>query len=108
MKPPRKKRVRRIQIELAFYRRQVQELELRLKRLKLLKEQQPFNTTLCFNDEDGTSVWNGIAERQLKERLRAQKQQKELVDSQAELIKLETDLRKLLEKSRTRSKVSED
>ncbi|KAG7378395.1 hypothetical protein PHYPSEUDO_010147 [Phytophthora pseudosyringae] len=72
-----KKRVRRIHIELSFYRQQVQELELQLKRLELHKAQS------------GTP---------LKQRLRAEEQHKELCEKHAIVAKLSTELLKLLEK----------
>ncbi|KAL3660784.1 hypothetical protein V7S43_014186 [Phytophthora oleae] len=114
--PPKtcgKKRVRRIQIELPFLRQQVRDLELKLKRLKLHSAQavdtvnvepkslEPvLNTNLVENgsDPNQNSVWNNIAERQLKERLRAKQQQTQLKQTHVDLLDMSVELQKLLKK----------
>ncbi|GMF28391.1 unnamed protein product [Phytophthora lilii] len=103
-----KKRVRRIQIELPFYRQQVQALELKLERLKLQKhvtsslQQRPEDPRGISSLVDAASVstWNAIAERQFKERLRAETKQTELKAAHVELAQLLPELLKLLEKCR--------
>ncbi|KAG1697936.1 hypothetical protein DVH05_015420 [Phytophthora capsici] len=103
--PPRscgKKRVRRIQIELPFLRQQVRDLELKLKRLKLHNAQTvdivkvESRTLQTTNGSD--SVWNGFAERQLKERLRVEQQHKRLQQTHQELLGVSMELQKLLKK----------
>ncbi|KAL4088245.1 hypothetical protein PRIC1_012670 [Phytophthora ramorum] len=108
-----KKRVRRIHVELSLHRQQVQELELKLKRLKLQKSQSVAmeHQDTCRDQlrttagSEAVSVWNAIAERQFQERLRAQSQQKRLRDTQTQLTQFSTELLKLLEKCGSREKL---
>ncbi|ETP39765.1 hypothetical protein F442_12797 [Phytophthora nicotianae P10297] len=96
---PRKKRVRRIQAELPLYRQQVHDLELQLTRYKLKSTktaQLKSEDGRCNTQNGGGSLWNEVAERQLKERLRAERQQAELKESYNEFIQCSTELRKLL------------
>ncbi|KAL3670607.1 hypothetical protein V7S43_003799 [Phytophthora oleae] len=92
-----KKRVRRIQLELTLFRSQVEELELKRKRLKL--QQASGNSPALLDDIGTTSVWNAIAERQLRERLRAEKHTTELQASYKGLVDFSTDIQKLLRRS---------
>ncbi|GMF36486.1 unnamed protein product [Phytophthora fragariaefolia] len=108
-KPRGRKRVRRIQVELAFFRDQARELELKLKRLKLQSKSStvkpglpspPSVQNLVQNRSgvDQISVWNGTAERQFKERLRVERQQQQLKQTHAELLDVSLELQKLLRK----------
>ncbi|OWZ01545.1 hypothetical protein PHMEG_00027041 [Phytophthora megakarya] len=123
-KSGKKKRVRRIQIELPILRQQVQELELKLTRLQLQKasktcQQQDGKKYSCttegatsrrlhlqkasktFQQQDGkkySSVWNSVAERQLKERLRVEQQQLGLKDSCKQWMQYSTELQELFTK----------
>ncbi|KAG6613754.1 uncharacterized protein IUM83_18538 [Phytophthora cinnamomi] len=101
----KKKRVRRIQKELPLWRQQVAELELQLARCKLKrrhengdsKEMGPHKKghKIC---DDSLSVWNNIAERQLRERLRVEQQQLKLEKSCSEAARVSLELHKLMHK----------
>jgi CRISPR/Cas system-associated endoribonuclease Cas2 len=105
-----KKRVRRIQLDLLFFRSHAKELELQLKRLKLQRSSSKAIGTEVLSPRSVQqlaeksparsqhSVWNGIAERQLKERLRAERQRKELEDEREDLRDLAMALQKLLQR----------
>ncbi|KAG6582980.1 uncharacterized protein IUM83_06173 [Phytophthora cinnamomi] len=111
-KPRDRKRVRRMQVELPFFRHQVHELEFKLKRLKLQRVSpvagsvktelhSPRSVQILVQKgsaADQNSVWNGIAERQLKERLRAEQQQQQLKQTHVELLGLSVELQTLLRK----------
>lgn len=102
-----KKRIRRIQLELSFFRHQVRDLELQLKRIKLqnssprseLKSLESVqNLVGKGSGADQNSVWNGIAERQLKERLRVEEQRQQLKQTHVESSNMSMELQKLLRK----------
>ncbi|KAG2859581.1 hypothetical protein PC113_g8803 [Phytophthora cactorum] len=70
-------------------KKRVRDLELKLKRLKLQNSSvvgvtkselkpPPLEQNLVRREADQNSVWNGFAERQLKERLRVEQQQQKL------------------------------
>ncbi|KAG7395772.1 hypothetical protein PHYBOEH_003207 [Phytophthora boehmeriae] len=87
-----KKRVRRIHLELSHFRDQVQNLELNLKRLKLKKLSPQTNRQDA--EKCSLPVWNDIAQRQLKERLRVEQKNEELRQSYAGVAQFSTELAK--------------
>ncbi|POM61873.1 hypothetical protein PHPALM_29048 [Phytophthora palmivora] len=91
-----KKRVRRIQKELPILRQEVQELELKLTRLQFqaTSKQRTNTNDLNQKSQDG-NLWNCIAERQLKERLRVEQEQLELKDLCNEVSKYSSELQTL-------------
>ncbi|OWZ12565.1 hypothetical protein PHMEG_00014247 [Phytophthora megakarya] len=94
-----KKRVRRIQRELPILRQQVQELELKLTRLQF--QNTSSNGNLANKQNQVTQkgfLWNLIAERQLKERLRVEQQQIGLKDLCKELRQYSSELQILFTK----------
>ncbi|KAG7382654.1 hypothetical protein PHYBOEH_010399 [Phytophthora boehmeriae] len=94
-----RKRVRRIELEIPFFQCQVRDLKLKLKRIKLQRASPAVQRPNCAAfDRPETRVWDGIAERQLKERLRAERQQQELKNRRLELVKWAAELHKLLHK----------
>ncbi|KAH7459590.1 uncharacterized protein KRP23_15149 [Phytophthora ramorum] len=102
-KPSGSKRVRRVHRELPLYRQQVDELQLKVKRLKLQKTSP--NVQHNWTDQIRTtssstcsSVWNDIAEGQLKERLRAEQQNEELKMSYSQLIEFSDGLQKFFQR----------
>ncbi|KAK1935822.1 hypothetical protein P3T76_010516 [Phytophthora citrophthora] len=101
-KRSRKKRVRRIQLELALFHSQVEELELKLKRLKLQKA----SGIALFDAIRTTSAWNAIAERQLKERVRVEQRNSELRVSYKGLMGVSTEIQKLLDRIEDSTEVS--
>ncbi|KAK1935816.1 hypothetical protein P3T76_010510 [Phytophthora citrophthora] len=105
-----KRRVRRIQVELPLLRQHVQELEVQLKRKQLQQLQVSPPHPQCNISEHKTqhasSLWNNVAEGQLKERLRVEREQlaltgfcKELVDYSAEMQRLFTKFEEIQEET---------
>ncbi|KAG7379342.1 hypothetical protein PHYBOEH_011959 [Phytophthora boehmeriae] len=104
VKPRLKKR--RVQVEIPLFRQQVEQLELQLSRLEVQKTLQlkfprkrTKNRQIPQCKAGVSSVWGGIAERQFKERLRAELEQKTLKSAESELVALSLELQKLLQKS---------
>ncbi|KAJ8524774.1 hypothetical protein ON010_g16342 [Phytophthora cinnamomi] len=94
----KKKRVRREVRELKYLREQAHILELRLAQLK---KRAPAHSGLSpalptSHDASAQSIWEGIAERQLEERLCVEKAQRELSAACAGTAKLVLDLTKQL------------
>ncbi|KAL4150976.1 hypothetical protein PRNP1_010362 [Phytophthora ramorum] len=103
-----KKRVRRIQVELPFFRHQVRDLELKVKRLKLQSSSSAGVISSAQNLDRGVlktdqkSLWNGIAERQLKERVCVEQQRQQLKEAHVELRNMSVEMFKLLQKCDSR------
>ncbi|KAG7378394.1 hypothetical protein PHYPSEUDO_010146 [Phytophthora pseudosyringae] len=100
-----KKRVRRIQVELPLLRQQVQGLELKLKRLQLQNVSTPAIAQSRYKCTNGqiqvaqvSNLWNQVAERQLKERLRVEQRQLNLKESCKEFVLYSSELHKLFAK----------
>ncbi|RLN88195.1 hypothetical protein BBJ28_00014569 [Nothophytophthora sp. Chile5] len=96
--PRPKKRVRRQQLELRYLRELAGKLEHRLDQMKRHRSKSkveqrggasdPAAYRCRFEGRKSTSVWEGIADRQFKDRMRAEKQNHELkmaVDAQIKL-----------------------
>ncbi|KAL4088252.1 hypothetical protein PRIC1_012676 [Phytophthora ramorum] len=95
--PPKKKRIRRQKLELDYLRELVGKLEQQMTQLQLSKcsplalEEETVKNSL-------PSVWKGIAERQQKERARAEDKNQKLRVSLEGQLKLAAKLERLLRK----------
>ncbi|ETP39777.1 hypothetical protein F442_12790 [Phytophthora nicotianae P10297] len=98
--PPKqkKKRVRRETREIKYLREQARKLELRLEQIqKRVPANRDSNSIVCANYKTARlSVWESIAERQLKERLHGELMQKELRAACSVQAKLVQELKKQL------------
>ncbi|KAI9990546.1 hypothetical protein PInf_018100 [Phytophthora infestans] len=95
---PKKKRVRRETREINYLREQTRILELRLERLqKRVPTNRNSSSILCANHKSARpSVWESIAERQLKERFKGELVQKDLRAACSVQAKLLQELKKQL------------
>ncbi|POM68712.1 Hypothetical protein PHPALM_15093, partial [Phytophthora palmivora] len=92
---PKKKRVRRQKLELEYLRKLVVNLEGQMSELKA---KQPNGCNQAEVKFKGSSTWKGIAERQLKERVRVEEKNQQLRSSLEGQLKLAMKLESLLRK----------
>ncbi|GMF23128.1 unnamed protein product [Phytophthora lilii] len=92
---PKKKRIRRQKLELDYLRKLVGKLE---DEMAQLKAKQPFQIQNAESSRKATPIWKGIAERQLKERERAEEKNRNLRVSLEGQLKLANKLEGLLHK----------
>ncbi|KAF4142162.1 hypothetical protein GN958_ATG08660 [Phytophthora infestans] len=95
---PKKKRVRRETREINYLREQTRILELRLEQLqKRVPTNRNSSSILCANHKSARpSVWESIAERQLKERFKGELVQRDLRAACSVQAKLLQELKKQL------------
>ncbi|KAG6613722.1 EVI5 protein [Phytophthora cinnamomi] len=90
---PKKKRIRRQKLELDYLRQLVGKLEAQMTQLKTQERAPDIKT-----EAGAPSIWKGIAERQQKERTRAEEQNQRLRVSLEGQLKLASKLERLLRK----------
>ncbi|KAG7395769.1 hypothetical protein PHYBOEH_003204 [Phytophthora boehmeriae] len=93
---PKKKRIRRQKLELNYLRELVVKLEDQMTELKTKQNEPQDDKQKAV--EAAPSIWKGIAERQLKERERAETKNQKLRMSLEGQLKLATKLEKILRK----------
>ncbi|RLN94668.1 hypothetical protein BBJ28_00004078 [Nothophytophthora sp. Chile5] len=106
---PKKKRVRREKLELAYLRDLVETLEGKMAQLKARPATDVDTVTArlaLLNGAKTSSVWMGIAERQFKERTRAEEQNQKLRVSLEGQLKLASRLEGILRKRPRDDKVA--
>lgn len=96
--PPKKKRVRRQKLELAYLRELVGKLEQQMVQLKSRKDEELGQVVAVESGVNGPPIWKGIAERQHKERMRAEEKNQTLRASLEGQLKLASRLERLLKK----------
>ncbi|KAL3670599.1 hypothetical protein V7S43_003791 [Phytophthora oleae] len=96
--PPKKKRIRRQKLELEYLRELVGKLEQQMAQLKTRKDEELDHFVTVKSEVKGPSIWKGIAERQQKERARAEEKNQKLRVSLEGQLKLATRLERLLRK----------
>ncbi|KAK1935828.1 hypothetical protein P3T76_010522 [Phytophthora citrophthora] len=105
--PPKKKRVRRQKLELAYLRELVGKLEQQITQLQSKKDEELSQVVAVKCEVKGPMVWKGIAERQHKERARAEEKNQKLRASLEGQLKLATRLERLLRKRPRGEEVAE-
>jgi hypothetical protein len=94
---PKKKRVRRQKLELAYLRELVGKLEEQMTRLRA-RQAEAAQKDGMKTEHQAPSIWKGIAERQHKERERVEEKNQKLRVSLEGQLKLATKLQRLLQK----------
>ncbi|KAG1712914.1 hypothetical protein DVH05_000646 [Phytophthora capsici] len=105
--PPKKKRVRRQKLELAYLRELVGKLEQQMVQLKSRKDEELGQVVAVESGVNGPPIWKGIAERQHKERMRAEEKNQKLRASLEGQLQLASRLERLLKKRPRDEEVAE-
>ncbi|GMF55967.1 unnamed protein product [Phytophthora fragariaefolia] len=102
---PKKKRIRRQKLELDYLRQLVGKLEQQMAELK--ERQRAPREEIIKAEAGAASIWKGIAERQQKERARAEEKNRRLRVSLEGQLKLASKLERLLRKRPREDEVAE-